>query len=223
MTIAMAVDHNTAGERCTRKAVDSTRGRDALFAITPRERDKLAISRLLYAKVRNKGARVLNIAGNGIYTLSKEGITQQAINQYVYDILRPVVAHWEFDCFVSGGQTGVDMAGAVAAAALGLPATLTFPLGYKQRFEDGVDVCMTPDQIYKQIEDGVAALKHARHAPVGVFVRTNFSGSETTHKVVERLQMQSQSGVGFRVTPAVPKSGGEGAWIDSDWFEVVDV
>lgn len=215
VTLVVAVDHTTAGEKCTRKAV----GDDyKLFAITPRERDKLSCSRLLFAKLRKLNAKVLNIAGNGISTFAKHGATQQAVNQYVYDLLKPVAEHWKLEKIVSGGQTGTDMAGAVAAAALGIPAVLTFPKGFKQRFEDGVDVLMDEDAIYRQIEEGVAALKHVRHAPVGTKVTTDYSGKVTQHEIVERTYGISQSGVMIRVIPVIPKSMGD--FVDSDWFEL---
>jgi hypothetical protein len=47
-------------------------------------------------------------------------------------------------------------------------------------------------------------------------VKTDFSGKWTTHKITEREECQSQSGVGFRVTPTVPKSAG--GLMDADWF-----
>lgn len=220
ITIALAVDHTTAGEKCTRKAVGDP---DKLFAITPRERDRVEVSRMLFSKMRRMDAHNLNVAGNGIYTLSKHGVSQQAVNQYVFDLLKPVADHWEIKLIVSGGQTGVDMAGAVAAAALGIPAVLTFPKGFKQRFEDGVDIEQTEETIYRQIEEGVAALKDARHVNVGAYVQTDYSGIVTSHKVVAKEYSRSQSGVVFQLSPPVRKSGGADAWIDSDWFTVVDV
>ena len=50
-------------------------------------------------------------------------------------------------------------------------------------------------------------------------VETDYSGKITRHIVTARFRTQScQSGVTYRVVPAVPKSGGEDSKIDHDWF-----
>lgn len=221
ITLVVAIDHTTAGEKCTRKAVGDD---NKLFAVTPRKQDKLSTSRLLFAKLRKMDAHTINVAGNGIYTFSKHGATQEAVNQYVYDILKPVADHWNIEKIVSGGQTGTDMAGAVAAVALGIPVVMTFPKGFKQRFQDGVDITQLEDMIYRQIEDGVEALKHARHANVGAVVSTDLSGDVTIHRIKAKMYSAvSQSGTMLQVSPAVPKTHeGVNTWIDSDWFTVVE-
>ena len=59
----------------------------------------------------------------------------------------------------------------------------------------------------------------SRQLQVGAAVYTDFSGKITYHTIIERTsqRFQSQSGIGFRVTPLIHKSGG--GWIDADWFE----
>jgi hypothetical protein len=50
-------------------------------------------------------------------------------------------------------------------------------------------------------------------------VETGFSGKITRHIVVERFKTRNcQSGVTYRVVPAVPRSGGKDSKIDHDWF-----
>jgi hypothetical protein len=50
-------------------------------------------------------------------------------------------------------------------------------------------------------------------------VETDFGGKITRHIVAERFKTRNcQSGVTYRVVPAVPKSGGKESKIDHDWF-----
>lgn len=50
-------------------------------------------------------------------------------------------------------------------------------------------------------------------------VETDYSGKITRHIIVDRfLVRNSQSGVAYRVIPAVPKSGGANSKIDHGWF-----
>lgn len=109
--------------------------------------DKLKCSRLLYSTLKKTGCRVVNVAGNGIYHFKELGVTQEDINQYVYDILKPVAQHIELEKIVSGGQTGADIAGLVAAVALGVYAVGTYPKGFKMRYEKGVDTLCLPGEI----------------------------------------------------------------------------
>lgn len=53
-------------------------------------------------------------------------------------------------------------------------------------------------------------------------VETDFSGVATRHVIAERfLVMNSQSGVVYRVVPAVKKSGGATSRLDHGWFQRV--
>jgi hypothetical protein len=58
----------------------------------------------------------------------------------------------------------------------------------------------------------------SRRLDVGAAVYTDFSGKITHHKITAVVvPTWSTSGIGFHVTPLVPKSSGD--WIDADWFE----
>lgn len=53
-------------------------------------------------------------------------------------------------------------------------------------------------------------------------VETDFSGKVTRHVIVERFRSRNcQSGVTYKVAPAVPKSGGKDAMMDHHWFKRV--
>lgn len=135
LTAAFARDFSTAGERLTKKAAG---GR---YVALPLDASALENARLLFAALRERGVErpTLNIAGNGIYSLAPAGWTQDRVNAYLLDVLCPVHTHWPLGRVVSGGQTGVDWAGAVAATALGISAQMTFPAGFLQRGLSNVD------------------------------------------------------------------------------------
>jgi hypothetical protein len=53
-------------------------------------------------------------------------------------------------------------------------------------------------------------------------VETDFSGKVTRHVVTDRFKSRNcQSGVTYKVVPAVPKSGGKDAMMDHYWFKKV--
>lgn len=153
VTAAFAVDFNTAGEKLTKKAAGNK-----LVSIKLIDDGLLFCARQLFSAMRKVDAKVLNVAGNGIYTMSKHGWSQERVNQYVYDTLKLIHTHLPIQKIISGGQTGADIAGAVAAVALNIPATITLPKGFRQRFEDGIDICQTKADILSQIVTGVEAL-----------------------------------------------------------------
>lgn len=154
VTLALAVDLTTAGERLTHKAA----GEKYIGFQLVDDLSVLDVSRALYKKLNQVNAKSLNIAGNGIYTLSKYNCDQEFINQFVYWILKQVHEHYPLKKIYTGGQTGVDIAGAVAGHALGIETEVTLPKGYIQRFENNKDVVQTKEMVTKQIIDWVAKL-----------------------------------------------------------------
>lgn len=66
--------------------------------------------------------------------------------------------HWPLTSCRSGGQTGVDEAGVVAAHALGIPSLALLPKGFIQRGTDKIDRPHTAEQIRAKIEHGAALL-----------------------------------------------------------------
>lgn len=146
ITAAFAVDFDTAGERLTRKAAQER------YIAIPLGGDPVEAARALYRALRQHDAHTLNIAGNGIYTLSQAGWSQSAVNAWMYAVLAKVAAHWPLTLVRSGGQTGVDIAGVSAAHALGIDALALLPKGYLQRGADKVDRQNPGFSIREQIE-----------------------------------------------------------------------
>ncbi len=147
-TIAFAADFTTAGEKCTHKAAG-----DKYLALSLKE-SWLINARKLWKYLLSIDKVYdchLNIAGNGIYTLSKHSITQEYVNQYLYNVLFTYNNHCNIASIRSGGQTGVDIAGAKAGYDLGIPTTVLLPKGFIQRDVDGKDMVKTHKDIYEQI------------------------------------------------------------------------
>ncbi len=151
-TVAIAVNYATAGERLTKNVAG-----DKYIALGF-DKDPRAAGKELAAFMKERGTTTLNVAGNGIYTLVADGWTQETVNQHVYAVLAEANRRSPITKIVSGGQTGVDIAGAVAAKALGIPAVITLPKGYVQRNAQGVDQRVGKAVVERQIEDGAKKL-----------------------------------------------------------------
>lgn len=147
VTLAVAVDFSTAGEKLTTKAAQ----KNGIVHLDARNfaTGWLPAARELYAKLKDKDLHVINVAGNGIYTYQKHGFTQEGVNNMVRLVLEKVSEHWKIEHVVSGGQTGSDFAGLVSAAKLDIPCTGTWPRGFKMRYSDGIDVNHTALEIEK--------------------------------------------------------------------------
>jgi len=165
LTLAFTVDEHTAGEHSTRKlATEAKYGRIDLNTTTATCAAR-NISYLIGVKCREKPCEIINIAGNGIYTMAKHGWTQDQTNQYLYDVFVEMRDKW--GCmptkgFRSGGQTGVDIAGAVAASVIGIDAVITFPKGFRQRGIDKVDFTQTKDAVMQDIISMAGCVKSIR-------------------------------------------------------------
>lgn len=157
ITLAIAINFNTGGERLTTKAANGK-----IVHYDPTKEDYKVKARELYNMLKEHNCRVVNVAGNGIYTWSNGGYDQSYVNKEVYRILRLVNHNWKLDHVVSGGQSGADIAGLIAAAHLGIPCTGTWPKGFKMRFEDGMDIELSRDdviEILEMYEDTLPLLK----------------------------------------------------------------
>lgn len=127
LTVAFAVDFTTYGEKLTHDAAGEK------FIAIDLGKDIREAAKALYVQCRDRGVRVLNIAGNGEYTTNDHGWNQDRINLWVYQVLALVHKHHPLEMVISGGQTGVDFAGGVAAEVLGIDGIMTFPKDYLQR------------------------------------------------------------------------------------------
>jgi Circularly permutated YpsA SLOG family len=153
LTVAFAADFGTAGEFLTRKAA----GRNylAISLSTPTE----AAGQALADCMRTREAFALNVAGNGISTLVTHGWTQESVNIWVYQVLHFANQAIPIKALRSGGQTGTDIAGLVAACELSIPALGYFPKGFIQRGADHIDCHHSPDQVRQQVAALLSTLR----------------------------------------------------------------
>jgi hypothetical protein len=156
VTCAVAIEMHTAGEKLTKKAAGEKYigfeiGVNLENELDIIDHDLLQFSRELYRFCKKKECKVLNIAGNGIYTWGKYDINQKSLNDLLFRLLEPVVKHSEIHTIISGGQTGTDIAGLNAGVRLGLDVIATLPKGYLQRDRSGIDKVNTKESIIEQI------------------------------------------------------------------------
>ena len=137
VTIALAKDFSTAGEKGTKRdAGNKYIGRNLTMGLTPK---KLAesIYKDLKAKKKTKNIKI-NIAGNGIYSLSE---SQEYYNDFVTEVIKELQnLGITISEIRSGGQTGIDEAGIIAAQRLGIPAVVHGTKDWAFRGKDGKDV-----------------------------------------------------------------------------------
>jgi len=152
-TIAIAVDFDSAGEKLTRKSAIE-QGKKWIGIKLP-EYKSLEFSAIndknpmIVGAVKNLNevnATSLNIAGNGIYTFAQKvkDIDQPYLDDLVYRILSAILNHPDLTAKIesirTGGQTGIDEAGAKAGIRLGIPTTVLAPKGWTFRDITGKDI-----------------------------------------------------------------------------------
>lgn len=153
LTVAFALDFSTAGEKLTARQAG-----DRYVGITfGSDIDEAA--KTLSDALDKWDAKVLNVAGNGIYSLP--GYRQQDVNAWVFKVFQKAFHGRGMNHVRSGGQTGLDWAGLVAGAALGLPIIGLWPRGFKQRNVAHRDVNRTAADLKAELTRDVAALKAA--------------------------------------------------------------
>lgn len=146
LTAACAIDFTTQGERFTEKVAGDRYIRLVL------NHTSIDCARQLYRALVKHDAKTLNIAGNGMHTLSSRKITQRRVNIWLHDVLILVHAHLPLQKLMSGGQSGLDIAAAVVGPLLNIPTEINFPQGFKQRLENGIDVLQSKDDVMLSIQ-----------------------------------------------------------------------
>lgn len=139
VTIALARNFDSAGEKATKNVTPKNKYVKADLVDTTDNPNALAedIYQQLVALGKTKNLK-LNIAGNGIYHLSG---SQSYYNQLLTDIIRILQEKGVTISEIrSGGQTGIDEAGIIAAQRLGIPNTVHTTSDFKFRKEPGKDI-----------------------------------------------------------------------------------
>lgn len=211
LTVAFAVDFDSAGEKLTHRAAG-----DRYIAISL-ETKAIESARILYKKLRSLNAKILNVAGNGIYTLTKKGWTQDSVDQYVFDVLSIVHEHWPLEKVISGGQTGIDIAGVTSAHALGIPVIATLPNGYLQRSISGVDSTQTHQQIIEQITSGAERLRKLKTPKTNDVKNPKFFEGKISSLLPNQIFVFGSNPVGINGNPIKGTGGAALAALLNGW------
>jgi hypothetical protein len=149
-TIAIAVDFYSAGEKLTKTSVESQGKKylnvDISACLEITEEVVAYLARGLNSSLKGNlldSDISLNIAGNGIYTM-KNKYSQEELDVFVYQLLKRVLESPLLKVKIkkvrTGGQTGIDEAGAKAGELLGIETLVLAPKGWKFRNEEGRDI-----------------------------------------------------------------------------------
>ena len=145
ITIALAQDFNTAGEKLTKSAAGNKYVSSILAA---ESNDASEIAENLYNQIKTKEKTdnlKINIAGNGISRMKQ---SQSYYNDLMTQILMKLQDKGVTISEIrSGGQTGIDEAGIIAAQRLGIPNEVHSPANFMFRDESGKDI--SDEQAFK--------------------------------------------------------------------------
>lgn len=145
-TLAIALNFKTAGEKLTRMEADKQGKLYFGMHISKLGDPAYPLEFVKALSTLKKSNFVLNVAGNGIYTLGPDW-PQNHLNRMVYGFLFDsckLLYPQRVDQIISGGQTGLDEAGVVAAVHLGISAKVLAPQGWAFRDKYGVDIKNNP-------------------------------------------------------------------------------
>lgn len=138
ITLHLATDFNTAGEKLTQRSAG-----EKLISGNLNDSVKDIVDGLLKQINDNnlpKDNIKLNVAGNGIYTL-KDKFAQYELNDLVTTIISELQKNGiSISEIRSGGQTGIDEAGVMAGKMLGIKSSVLTTSDWKFRNVNGKDI-----------------------------------------------------------------------------------
>lgn len=140
LTVAIALNFDTPGEKLTQKASYGKYLGLNFGYLYPEEmncENPFAVETLVF-NLQRKKVKVLNGAGNGIYTLK---IEQSLCDELVFNLLSQVIEQYpDLKTIRSGGQTGLDQSFLLAADKLSLETICLAPKHWLFRDERGIDI-----------------------------------------------------------------------------------
>lgn len=154
VTIALASDFKSLGEKLTKKEAESRNKYVSESIGEGSNKSAKEIAESIFNQIKKLGIDTskpvdLNIAGNGIY--QKGMPSQEDADTLVTDIFRELQKlGLQIKSVRSGGQTGVDEAGVKASLALGLPTIIHGTKDFKFRKEAAKDISDKIDQYLKR-------------------------------------------------------------------------
>ena len=146
VTLAFAVDFETAGERLTKKSVIQ-QGKIYIpitISIFESSRAMGGLAKFVTGMINDAKNEpiTLNIAGNGIYRLKDTFIkNQKTLDYFIYQFISMLIDNeLKISQIRTGGQSGADEAGAKAGVKLGIPTLVLAPKKWKYRDIDNNDI-----------------------------------------------------------------------------------
>ena len=131
ITIAFAVDYTTSGEYLTKNF--TLKHSKPYYAFPLRSDNFEKNVQEVLSIIKDNNCRKINVAGNGIFTLTKYGISQEECDDYIFHALKAIVQDTNIEVIRSGGQTGADESGLKAALKLKIEGISYCPKGWKIR------------------------------------------------------------------------------------------
>jgi hypothetical protein len=138
LTVAIANDFSSAGEILTRKAAyGKYLGIEFDLLLT----DINKAASIVLKEMEKRKVRVLNVAGNGIYSL-KHLCDQAFVDDRLLLLFTIIILNYGNDFDIrSGGQSGIDEASIKAGDFLNMPTTCLAPKNWMFRNIEGRDIC----------------------------------------------------------------------------------
>ena len=196
VTLALAVDFQSPGEITTKKAAGDKYICHPLPISrkdTVREVHQIAEMIRRHPQCKAEGIR-LNIAGNGAATLAKKGV----YTRYVADLLNYVYLFIELRGVKilevrSGGQSGVDEAGILAAQRRGMRCSILAPKGFRWRDEAGNEREGKEDFIsrFRETFTDFDAWKKADEASFNTYIGSDFSGNNALEYLEYEIDLKT--------------------------------
>lgn len=161
LTLACASDYSSGGERLTSQAAH---GKYLALPLLMEPEDA-AITLLNTLPKPLPSPYLINIAGNSAHTFSKRGISEVQACAWFFKMMDQARAGLPGARIglLSGGQTGMDSAGAAYALARGLRARIRFPKGFLIRDDHGRDI----EQSETECAERIQALTRATQIHLG--------------------------------------------------------
>lgn len=135
LTVALAVDYETAGEQLTR-SVAGDRYLAVPLPLLDKDYGSMYLADSIASRIASRlaeGHNKVNFAGNGIYTFEKHDISQGMLNRLLTNVMTRLAARGVDMEVRSGGQTGVDEAAIVAARANNYSWSVVCPRNFMMR------------------------------------------------------------------------------------------
>lgn len=144
ITFAFACDFKSGGEVLTKRSVLNHGKIYIPVNMSNQTIDYnriLSICKHMEGKTIGKSSLIINIAGNGIYTLKNYGITQYDSDFFIVRMIDEIENYGiKISKIKCGGQTGADESGAKAGLRLSIETEVLAPNGWKFRDINGIDI-----------------------------------------------------------------------------------